>query len=198
VFQSRSPSLRQSSVKWLRSAVASKTPVETISQFVRDQHRVDSSQTRNLCEMWLRLALRLLPESRAALSGPSSSSDPQPAFVSEYPRDLLHSALFAMDDLRIDFPRGTLLDSVTSSLVALDLIAPVSDVALAASTPIGSVASSLTTPANVVGDATRSQVVLNTSASSSRVAAPARAESPLMRSPSPYVAAVAYVCLFFV
>lgn len=85
--------------------------------------------------MWLRSALTRLRESRLSLSGQGSSnssdlrspqlpsSDISPSSVSEYPKELLHCALIAIDDLRIEVS-PTLLESVVPSLVTLGLVSP--------------------------------------------------------------------------
>ncbi len=105
---------------------------------MRDQHQVDSAKTRILCEIWIRSALTRLCESRLSLSGHFGSSDSSdlrslqlPSLdvsslsVSEYPKALLHSALIAIDDLRIDISPA-LLESVVPLLVTLGLVSPAS------------------------------------------------------------------------
>jgi hypothetical protein len=115
-------------INWLDSAVAVRVPADMISKFVRAQHQVSSDLTLNLCERWLKHGLTRLRESRTSSSGDvgnSVSSNLQILSAVEYPKELLRSASFLMDELGIDI-NPALLESVVVSLFDPDFVSPAS------------------------------------------------------------------------
>jgi hypothetical protein len=157
---------------------------------VRDQHRVQSEHTRNLCETWLRCAL--LRVSRLTSPGDVGSSSVSSSSVSDYPQNLLDAALFTMDDLGVGIP-SNILESVASSFLALHMIAPTPYVVHSDSSNIDSRPSGIEAPAHVVANSKRGdEQALSIKVHSPLVSAPAKkAEAPVIRSLSPYVSTCA-------
>ncbi len=128
------------SVNWLRAAVAAHAPADTILEIVSRLNLVDSGRTRNLCETWLRLALKLLLgrlQTEEVHSSSTAMSDSLPALSDcQYPIELLQSALTAMRDMNIDIPRS-LFDSLQPSLMAARLFLPALHIVHANLTNIG-------------------------------------------------------------